>query len=149
MSELAADSVRGCKPIAAPHVLPRAIDCLLQDVRYAARLLRRSPLFAATAALSLTIGIGANTAIFTVANALLFRPPEGLVDPDRLVDIGRSQNGRGFDNSSYPNYVDIRARSTVFTDVYAYRFGAEPLSLGGRDGAERIFGQMVTTNYFS
>jgi predicted permease len=125
------------------------LDSWLQDIRYAARLLRRNPVFAATAALSLAIGIGANTTIFTIANALLFKPPAGVVEPDRLVDVGRSQNGQGFDNGSYPNYLDVRTRNTVFTGVYAMRLGAEPLSLGGRDGAERIFGDMVTTNYFS
>ncbi len=126
---------------------------MLQDLRYAARLLRRNPLFALTASLSLAIGIGANTAIFTIANALLFRPPAGVAAPDRLVDVGRSQDGQGFDNSSYPNYLDIRARNTLFEGLYAYRFGAEPMSLGGgtgRDaGAERIFGEMATLNYFT
>ncbi len=87
------------------------LDSWLQDVRYAARLLRRNPLFALTAVLSLAIGIGANTTIFTIANALLFKPPAGVVEPDRLVDIGRSQNGQGFDNGSYPNYLDVRARN--------------------------------------
>jgi predicted permease len=125
------------------------LDSWLQDIRYGARLLRRNPVFAATAALSLAIGVGANTTIFTIANALLFKPPAGVVEPDRLVDVGRSQNGHGFDNGSYPNYLDIRTRNTVFSGIYATRFGAEPISLGGRDGAERIFGDMVTTNYFS
>jgi predicted permease len=120
-----------------------------QDLRYAVRLLVRNPLFALTAVASLAIGIGANTTIFTVANALLFRPPAGIVDPGRLVDIGRSQDGEGFDNGSYPNYLDIRTRSTAFDGVYAYRLGAEPMSLGGQDGAERVFGSMVTLNYFS
>jgi len=120
-----------------------------QDLRYAVRLLVRSPLFALTAIVSLAIGIGANTTIFTIANALLFRPPAGVVDPGRLVDIGRSQDGQGFDNGSYPNYLDIRARSTSFDGVYAYRLGAEPMSLGGPDGAERVFGSMVSQNYFS
>ena len=124
------------------------LDSWLQDLRYGARLLRRNPLFALTATLSLAIGIGANTTIFTIANALLFKPPAGVVEPERLVDVGRSQNGQGFDNGSYPNYLDIRARNTVFTGIYAYRFGAESMSLGGRDGAERIYGDMVTTNYF-
>ena len=124
------------------------LDSWLQDLRYAARLLRRNPLFALTATLSLAIGIGANTTIFTIANALLFKPPAGVVEPSRLVDVGRSQNGQGFDNGSYPNYLDIRARNTVFTGMFAYRFGAEPMSLGGRDAAERIYGDMVTTNYF-
>ena len=125
------------------------LDSWLQDIRYAARLVRRNPLFALTAALSLAIGIGANTTIFTIANVLLFKPPPGVTDPGRLVDVGRSQDGDGFDNGSYPNYLDIRARQTVFSDIYAIRIGAEAMSLGGRDGAERIFGDMVSTNYFT
>ena len=124
------------------------LDSWQQDVRYAARLLRRNPLFALTAAASLAIGIGANTTIFTVASALLFKTPVGVVEPGRLVDVGRSQDGSGFDNGSYPNYLDVRARNTMFTDIYAYKLGAEPMSLGGADGAERIFGDMVSTNYF-
>jgi predicted permease len=125
------------------------VDGIIQDLRYAGRLLRRNPLFSLTAVLSLSIGIGANTTIFTIANALLFKTPSGVVEPGRLVDVGRSQDGQGFDNGSYPNYLDIRARNTVFTGVSAYKIGAEPMSLGGKDGAERIFGDMVSTNYFS
>jgi ABC-type antimicrobial peptide transport system permease subunit len=120
-----------------------------QDLRYAVRLLVRNPLFALTAIVSLAIGIGANTAIFTIASALLFRSPSGVADPARLVDIGRSQDGQGFDNGSYPNYLDIRARSTMFDGVYAYRLGPEPMSLGSEDGAERVFGDMVSQNYFT
>jgi len=125
------------------------LDSTLHDVRYAVRLLRRNPLFALTAALSLAIGIGANTTIFTIANALLFKSPIGVVEPARLVDVGRSQDGQGFDNSSYPNYLDIRSRNTVFDGIYAQRLGAEPVSLGGADGAERIFGTLVSSNYFT
>ena len=93
-------------------------DSWLQDLRYAVRLLRRNPLFALTAVLSLAIGIGANTTIFTIANALLFKPPLGVADASRLVDVGRSQGGQGFDNGSYSNYLDIRARNTVFSGIY-------------------------------
>ena len=125
------------------------LDGCLQDVRYAVRGLRRNPLFTLTAALSLAIGIGANTTIFSIANALLFKPPSGVVEASRLVDIGRSQDGQGFDNGSYPNFLDIRSRNTTLAGVYAYRFGADPMSLGGRDGAERIYGGMVSTNYFA
>src|SRR4051812_22704380 len=124
-------------------------DSWLQDLRYAVRLLRRNPLFALTAVLSLAIGIGANTTIFTIANALLFQPPLGVADASRLVDVGRSQDGQGFDDGSYANYLDIRARNTVFSGIYAYRLGPEPMSLRGKDGAERIYGEMVSTNYFS
>jgi putative ABC transport system permease protein len=121
----------------------------LQDARYAARLLHRNPVFAFTAIVSLAIGVGANTTIFTIANALLFRTPAAVIHPGELVDVGRTQDGRGFDNGSYPNYLDIRARSTVFSGIYAYKMGSEPMSLGGPNGAERIYGQMVSTNYFS
>ncbi len=78
------------------------LETAWQDVRYGLRLLRRSPLFTATAIASLAIGIGANTTIFSIASAMLLRPLPGLSDPGRLVDIGRTRNGRGFDNSSYP-----------------------------------------------
>ena len=124
------------------------VDRIAQDLRYAVRLLRRNPLFALTAVLSLAVGIGANTTIFTIANALLFRAPVGVAEPDRLVDIGRSQNRQGFDTNSYPNYLDIRKRNTVFSGVYAYRFDPPPMSLGGPDGAERVYGHLVTNNYF-
>src|SRR5688572_7636898 len=124
------------------------MDTLLHDLRFSIRLLKRNPLFAITAALSLAIGIGANTTIFTIANALLFRAPAAIADADRVVDVGRSQNGEGFDNNSYPNYIDIRARNTVFSGIYAFRFDAPPMSLGGANGAERIYGSLVTTNYF-
>jgi len=119
-----------------------------QDIRYGLRLLRRSPLFTATALLSLAIGIGANTTIFSLVSALLLRPMPGIVEPDRLVDIGRSQEGRGFDNSSYPNYRDVRERATLLSDVYAYRFDVQPVSLGDATDAERIFGMPVSGTYF-
>src|SRR5262245_57916852 len=122
------------------------LDFWLHDVRYALRLLKRNPIFALTAVLSLAIGIGADTTIFTIANALLFKPPDGVANASRLVDVGRSQDGQGFDNSSYPNYLDIRARNTVFDGVYAQRFGGVPMSLGGPDGAERIYGGLVSAN---
>ena len=97
----------------------------VQDVKYALRLLRRSPLFTLTAALSLAIGIGANTTIFSVASTLLLRPLPGLEDPSRLVDVGRTQNGRGFDNLSYPNYRDYLERQKSLIDVYAGLMASE------------------------
>jgi predicted permease len=125
------------------------LETLWQDVRYGLRLLRRSPLFTLTAALSLAIGIGANTTIFSVASALLLRPLPGIAEPGRLVDIGRTRNGKDFDNSSYPNYRDIRARVTTLSDVYAYKLEPQAMGLGGQDGAERIYGAIVSGNYFT
>ena len=128
------------------------LDDAQRDVRHAARLLRRDPLFALTAALSLAIGIGANTTAFTVANALLFRPPAGVADADRLIDIGTRTPGGGFGNTSYPNYLDLRQRATTLDGVYASQLFPHAMSLGGADassGAERIFTTLVTDNYFS
>lgn len=97
------------------------LETIWQDVRYGLRLLRRSPLFTATAVLSLAIGIGANTTIFSVGSAVLLRPLPGLGDPGRLVDIGRTQDGRGFDTTSYPNFQDVRERATTLSDVFTSR----------------------------
>lgn len=124
------------------------LETAWQDVRYGLRLLRRSPLFTATAALSLAIGIGANTTIFSVASALLLRPLPGLADPARLVDIGRTTNGSGFDTSTYPNYKDLRERVTTLAELYAYRVEPQPVSLSDGREAERIYGVPVSGNYF-
>src|SRR5690606_16581592 len=106
------------------------------------------PLFTATAALSLAIGIGANATIFSVASAMLLRPMPGLTDSDRLVDVGRVGRGADFDTVSYPNYADIRDRVTTLRGVFAHQIQPTPMSLG-RDGeAERIYGTLVSGNYF-
>ncbi|HVD92156.1 MAG TPA: ABC transporter permease [Vicinamibacterales bacterium] len=124
------------------------LETIWQDVRYGFRLLRRSPLFTITAAASLAIGIGANTTIFSVASAMLLRPLPGLAEPERLVDIGRTQDGKGFDTTSYPNYRDVRERVTTLSEVVAYRIEPQPISLGNGQDAERIYGAPVTGNYF-
>ena len=102
-----------------------------RDMYHASRLLRRDPLFTATAVLSLAIGIGANTTIFTVGNALLFRAPDGVADPDALIDIGTRTPGGGFGNSSYPNYLDLRRRATTLDGVYASGLFPRAMSLSG------------------
>ena len=130
----------------------RWLDDARRDLRHAGRLLRRDRLFTATAALSLALGISANTTIFTVANALLFQPPAGAVEPDRLVDIGTSGLRGGFGPSSYPNYLDIRERTTSLDGVYAYSRFPQAMSLGGVGtdvGTESVFGSVVTLNYFT
>jgi len=127
------------------------VDALVQDTRYAARLLRRNPLFALTATLSLAIGIGANATIFSVANALLFRVPTGVADPDRIVDIGVSRNdNNGFNPGSYPDYLDIRGRATTFDGVYATLLFGERRSMR-TSGAMMapVFASEVSGNFFT
>ena len=125
---------------------------LQRDLVHAGRLLRRNPLVTVTAVLSLAIGIGANTTVFTVTNALLFQPPRGVAEPSRLVDIGSTRHGGGFGPSSYPDYLDIRQRATAVDGVYAYSRFPQPMSVAGdgtSEAAESVFGNVVTVNYFS
>jgi len=124
---------------------------LRQDLRYAARLLWRNPLFALTAALVLSLGIGATTTIFTVANGLLLRAPAGTAQPDRLVDIYQTEDGSRMSDPlvGYRTYREIRQRATRLDGVYAYQIDLSPISLRGAEGAERVFGNLVTTNFFS
>ncbi len=133
------------------------VDGLLQDARYGARVLRRNPIFTLTAALSLAIGIGATTTIFTVANALLLRASPGVADPGRLVDIVTTIKGHfGLTFSTHTVYLDLRERITTLQDVYGYELEPKPQSLRalrpgsgqGADAAERVFAGTVTFNYF-
>ena len=130
----------------------RWLDDARRDVRHTGRLLRRDPIFAMTAAVSLAIGIGANTTIFTIANALLFQPPAGVIEPASLVGVGGGRGGGIIGPTSYPNYLDIRARATSLDGVYAYSRFPKAMSFraGGPDtSVEGVFGRLVTVNYFA
>src|SRR5688572_28340631 len=126
------------------------VETTLLDIRYAARLLRRNPLFTATAALSLAIGIGATTTIFTVANGLLLRSAEGVAEPATLVDIVRIESAGGPDVSpfSYPDYLDVRRRATRITAIHAAQLMLNPAPLEVDDSTERVFPLVASTNYF-
>ena len=73
---------------------------LVSDFRHAPRVLRKAPLFSLTSILSLAVGIAASTAIFSLSDAMLFRDRVGIIEPERVVDIGRGMRGEGFDNSA-------------------------------------------------
>ena len=73
---------------------------LLSDFRHAVRVLRKAPLFSLTSILSLAVGIAASTAIFSLADAMLFRPRVGITEPERVVDIGRGMRGEGSTTSA-------------------------------------------------
>ena len=125
------------------------MDTLWQDLKYGLRQLRRNPGFTTVAVLTLALGIGANTAIFTLVNEVLLRPRPGIGSPEELVDIGRTQDGSGFDNFSYPNYVDFRDRNRCFSGLLGYEIEPRQVSLTEGDAAEPVFGALVSGNYFS
>lgn len=122
-----------------------------QDIVHGLRLLRRNPLFTVTAAASLAIGIGANTAIFSVANSLLFRPPAGVVNPDALIDIGAARGDGGLNPVSYSTYLEIARRTTSLSGVVAQSLSPHVMSLLPSDTgiAERIVGQYASVNFFT
>ena len=122
---------------------------LLQDLRYGARMLSRNPSFSFVAVLTVALGIGANTAIFSVVNALLLRPLPGVSDPARLAVIYTSDfSSSRYSTSSYPDYVDLRDQNQSFSDVAAFADN-QPFHLSTGAEAERIMGAAVTGNYFA
>ncbi|MGO8732338.1 MAG: ADOP family duplicated permease [Terriglobia bacterium] len=125
----------------------RWLETLLQDLRYGARQLRRNPGFTAVAVLTLALGIGANTTIFSVTNALLFRAPAGIERPDRLVLLFRRfARNRVEMNVSYPNFRDWRDQNRAFSGLAAHKTIWLGLSAEGESG--RVQGAMVSGNYF-
>ncbi|HEY1338785.1 MAG TPA: permease prefix domain 1-containing protein [Bryobacteraceae bacterium] len=117
------------------------IETTIRDAQYAVRTLLRSPGFTATAVLSLALGIGANTAIFSILHALVLRSLP-VSDPARLVVVARNKNV----SSPYPLYVDLRDHSQTLEGVFAFRTTSMRLT---RDGeTERVTGALVSGTYF-
>ena len=122
------------------------MDALAKDIRYAWRWLVRSPAFALVAVLSLGLGVGVNTAMFTLVDAVLLRPLP-VSSPSTLMDVFTSGgDGDVHATTSYPDYVDLKADNTVFSDVIGYSPMFAALSLGDR--SRLAMGQVVTANHF-
>ena len=125
------------------------MSTFLQDLKFGARLLLRSPALTAVAALSLALGIGANTTIFTIVNAVLLNPLP-VEDSSRLVSVfttdQRATAFGAYAPVSRPNFEDMRAKSDAFAGMIAAGFA--PMNLSGRGEPEQVFGQIVTGNYF-
>src|SRR3954470_16001040 len=99
------------------------METLLADIRYGARARVKRPGFPAVAIVTMALGIGANTAIFTVVNALLLRPP-AYVEPDRIVTLWITSPNIERESASLPDFVDWRAQSTSFSTLAAATLGS-------------------------
>ena len=121
------------------------MNTLWQDLRYGVRMLAKKPGLTFIAALSLALGIGANTSMFSVVNALFFRQLP-VPEPDRLMFVFNGSRNSPWATVSYPNYIDYRDRNEVFSELAAY--GRITVSLGVDDRPDQINGAIVTGNYF-
>src|SRR5436853_3933950 len=124
------------------------MESLLQDVRYAVRMLRKRPGFSLVVIFTLALGIGANTAIFSVVNAVLLKPLP-YREPEKLVVLWAKNEKLSLTQQpiSYPNIVDWKAQNQVFEHLAAIR--VESFSLTDRDEPERVSGLRVSANALS
>jgi hypothetical protein len=126
-----------------------SLERVWQDIRYACRTLRRSPGFTAVALVTLALGVGASTAIFSVLNAVVLRPLP-FPEPERLVHLSemdlRKPDAPAHDSVAYPNFFDWRARNKVFDHLAAYRTSRVTLAWAGT--AEEVPGAVVSADFF-
>ena len=119
----------------------------IRDLRQGFRLLLRAPGFAVTAILTLALGIGATTALFTVVNAVLIEPLP-FPDSGKLVQVWRSElPALTYGSASYPRYLDWRAQQRVFTELGAW--SPRGMTLSGPQGPERLAGAMASASFFN
>ncbi len=123
------------------------MDTLIQDVRYAARGLRKAPGFTAVAAITLMLGIGVNTTIFSIVNTILLTPL-AIERPDEIVAVygSRTNAAASYDSSSYLDYLDLREQTESLSGLVAYTNFFANLMRDGR--SELVVGEIVSDNYF-
>jgi putative ABC transport system permease protein len=124
------------------------MNTLLQDIRFGLRMLLKSPSVSIVATIALALGIGANTAIFSVVNAVLLRPLP-FPDSESLVAVFETNLERGLQRGShsYPNFLDVRAQNSVFEHMSSYHAG--DFIMTGRGEPVRLQGSVVTADLFS
>src|ERR1700685_2463873 len=127
------------------------MQTLAQDVKYALRTLAASPGFVAAAVLSLALGIGANTAIFTLTDAV-FLNPLPVQEPSRVLEVytvdhlTKDTSNLGRTGSSWANFVDVRDQNQAFSGIAAFTFA--DVSITGRGEPKPVNAELVTANYF-
>ncbi|HEU4795854.1 MAG TPA: ABC transporter permease, partial [Pyrinomonadaceae bacterium] len=123
------------------------METLVQDIKFGLRMLLKSPSMSIVATIALALGIGANTAIFSVVNAVLLRPLP-FPNPDSLVAVFETNQRRGTvrGSHSYPNFFDIRSQNTVFERIASYR--TSDFIMTGRGEPARLMGTVSTADLF-
>ena len=121
---------------------------MMQDIRFAFRQLRKSPGFTVAAVTVLALGIGVNTAIFSLVNAMLFQQPS-YQRPAEIVQVFSQdkKNPKSFRAFSYPTYCDIRDQNTVFSGVLAHN--TTVVGVGEKEATRRVSADIVSSNYFT
>src|SRR5215467_245421 len=123
------------------------IDVLWQDVRFGFRVLRRSPGFSLLVVLCLTLGIGANAAVFSWIEGILLRPFPLVMNQERMMAVtGTNRGVSGHTAVSWPDFVDFQRNCTLFDAFIVDRIMGTTLSIGER--AQRTTGSVVSANYF-
>src|SRR5262245_24772533 len=125
------------------------METLLNDIKYGCRLVIKNPLFSIVVVLALALGIGANTAIFSVLNAVLFRPLP-YAEPEHLVMVWQRWPGIGLPKDqnlfSVPEFMDMRRYASAFSDIAAMQGASANLRIG--ETPERIPSQLVSASFF-
>jgi len=121
---------------------------MTQDLRFAVRQLFKAPGFTVAAATVLALGIGANTAVFSLVNTLFFAPP-AYAKPHEMVQLFSQdkKDPKKFRGFSYPTYLDIREQNTVLSDAMSFNLAL--IGLGQKGDTHRAFAAIVSSNYFS
>jgi macrolide transport system ATP-binding/permease protein len=123
------------------------IETISHDLRFGLRMLRRDPGFSILAILCLTLAIGANAAVFSWIEGILFRPYPAVAHQERLMALGGTVRGEtGGEPLSWPDFLDLKKNSTLFDDFFVSKITGTTLSNGDR--AERTTGSIVSANYF-
>src|SRR5215510_5939348 len=121
------------------------MSSFLKDLKYALRSLFKRPAFVAVSVITLALGIGANTAIFSLLNMILLRPLP-VARPDQVVSVSVRGKNDSMQAFSYANYKDFRDRNQILQGLLLYRFA--PLSLSRNGNNQRVWGYEVSGNYF-
>src|ERR1700693_188199 len=121
------------------------METLWQDLRYGLRMLAKTPMLTVMVVLTLALGIGANSTVFSWINATLLDPIPGAAHPQEIVYVARGSAGSA-ESLSYLDFADLRGRNRVFSGVTASAIW--PMSITDKGRAERLWGSFVTASYF-